>query len=81
MPKSKIEESVEITACLDLNTKVIAIDGDGAAKITFTTSAEELAKVLTVFTKFHKRRISLKLKGLPEDIQSAGRNKDAKTYR
>jgi len=75
------EAEVVIEACLDLNTKVIAIDGDGAAKITFTTSAQELAKVLTVFARFHKRRIQLRLKGLTEDYKNAGRNKEGKTYR
>jgi len=75
------EEKVEITASLDLNTKVIAIDGDGAAKITFTTSAQELAKVLTAFSKFHKRRIKLILEGLTEDKQSAGQITKGKTYR
>lgn len=75
------EEKVEIEASLNMDQKVIKICGDGAAQITFDTSADQLAKVLTGFAKFNKRPIKLIMIGLRGDCVNAGRKKEAKTYR
>jgi hypothetical protein len=77
--KSKTHE-VEITASLNQDHKVVGIRGDGSATLMFDTSASELAKVLTAFASFSNRPIKLKMTGLPQDSQNAGRKKKSKTY-
>lgn len=43
---------IEIKASFNPHKQVIGIDGDGQATIKFTTSATELAKVLTAFVNY-----------------------------
>jgi len=62
MPKKEIY----FEASYDPNKKIINIDGDGAATITFTTDATQLASVLLSLAKLKGCRIGITLKKVYE---------------
>ena len=61
-----MEDFCEIEASFNPHRKVIGIDGDGQAEIKFTSDATQLAKVLTIFAKFVKCRVKLRIERLAE---------------
>ena len=55
------ENKIVLITSLDTNKKVIKVDGEGAAEITFSTDATQLADVLRAMTKFTGKRITMTL--------------------
>lgn len=65
-------EEVSFECSFDLNKQIVSVDGDMSAKITFFTDATQIAKVLSSAAKFHKQRILLTLRALPNNAQNEG---------
>jgi len=63
---------IEFIGSFNPSRQALTIDGEGQGKITFYSSADQLAKVIGAFAEYSKTAFVVSIKSLPNHLQKKG---------
>ena len=72
MAKNGQAKHIEFIGSFDPSRQALTIDGQGSGKITFYSSADQLAKVIGAFAEYSKTAFVVSIKPLKVDIKKTG---------
>lgn len=75
MGKSGQTKNIEFIGSFDPSRQALTIDGQGSGKITFYSSADQLAKVIGAFAEYSETAFVVSIKPLGENGKSQRKNR------